>query len=264
MPNQGQIYFSLSLPPMKISVVSYLNSAPLVYGIQHSPDLADCSVSLDVPATGASKLASGEADIALVPVGAFSEPGQVQWVGNFCIGVEGPVRTVCLFSEVPLSKIKRIYLDPHSRTSVQLIRILAHNHWNLNPEFIPASVGFETSSIKGESAGVCIGDKVFGIEGRYPFCYDLAQEWILYSGLPFVFAAWAVTRPVDPEMIKTLDQAQARGIKAIPDIARDWSLKMNLPESDIRDYLTRNISYPFTKEKKEGMEKFFSLIRNQS
>jgi chorismate dehydratase len=249
---------------MKISVVSYLNSAPLVYGIQHSAELADCPLSLDVPAIGAAKLASGEADIALVPVGAFVKPGEGEWVGNYCIGVEGPVRTVCLFSEVPLNEIRRVYLDPHSRTSVELIRILAREHWKVNWDFIPASIGFEKNAIQGESAGVCIGDKVFTIEGRYPYRYDLAEEWIRFTGLPFVFAAWAAKKSIDPEFLKMLDQAQLRGITAIPDVARDWSLKINLPESDIRDYLTLNISYPFSKEKKEGMARFFSLIRSRS
>ncbi|MCX6226021.1 MAG: menaquinone biosynthesis protein [Bacteroidia bacterium] len=249
---------------MKISVVSYLNSAPLVYGIQHSAALKDCSLSLDVPSVGAAKLVSGEADIALVPVGAFIDPGQVEWFGNYCIGVEGPVRTVCLFSEVPLNEIRKVYLDPHSRTSVQLIRILAREHWKYDWEFIPAAEGFEYNAINGNNAGVCIGDKVFGIEGRYPYRYDLAEEWIRFSGLPFVFAAWAVKRPVDSGFIDQLDLAQMAGIKAIPDVARDWSLKINLPESEIREYLTRNISYPFTKEKKEGMERFFSFIRSQS
>jgi chorismate dehydratase len=249
---------------MKISAVSYLNSAPLVHGILHSTELADCSLSLDVPAVGAGKLASGEVDIALVPVGAFPIPGMVEWVGNFCIGVIGPVRTVCLFSDVPLNSIRKVCLDPHSRTSVQLIRILARDYWKLDWEFIPASEGFELNSIKGEVAGVCIGDKVFGVEGHYPYRYDLAEEWIRFSGLPFVFAAWAVKAPVDPDFLKILDNAQQEGIKAIPDIARDWSMKMNLPESEIRDYLTRNISYQLTQEKKAGMAKFYSLIQNQS
>lgn len=249
---------------MNISVVSYLNSAPLVYGIVHSTQLSDCSVSLDVPSVGAAKLVSGEADIALVPVGAFPEFGEVEWSGRYCIGVEGPVRTVCLFSEVPLNRIRKVWLDPHSRTSVQLIRILASLHWKLDWEFIPAAEGFEHHAIHGEYAGVCIGDKVFGIEGKYPFRFDLAQEWIRFSGLPLVFAAWAVRKPVNQDMIRKLDEAQESGIKAIPDIARDWSSKINLPESEIRQYLTRNISYDFTKEKKEGMDRFLSLIRNRS
>ncbi len=249
---------------MKISIVSYLNSAPLVYGIQHSPELKDFSIILDVPARGAAKLASGEADIALVPVGAFSLPGQVEWVGDYCIGVVGPVRTVCLFSEVPLNRIRRVWLDPHSRTSVQLVRILAREYWKLDWEYLPATEGFEYQAIKGEDAGVCIGDKVFGIEGRYACRYDLAEEWIRFTGLPFVFAAWAVKQPIASDVIAKLNQAQMEGIKAIPDIARDWSLKTNLPESEIRDYLTCNISYSFTQEKKAGMDRFLSLIQNQS
>ena len=249
---------------MKISIVSYLNSVPLVYGIQHSEALKNFPLTLDIPAIGAAKLDSGESDIALVPVGAFTEPGQVEWVGNYCIGVDGPVRTVCLFSEVPLGKIRKVCLDPHSRTSVQLIRILAREHWRTEWEFVPAIDGFEYTEIKGNCAGVCIGDKVFGIENRYPYKYDLAREWISFSGLPFVFAAWAVKNPVSPDIITLLDQAQQMGIKAIPDIARDWSLKIGLPEFEIRDYLTHNISYQFTKEKKAGMEKFLALIQNQS
>ncbi len=249
---------------MKISVVSYLNSAPLVYGIQHSDMLKDIRVTLEVPALGAAKLASGEADIALVPVGAFTKPGEVQWVGKHCIGVEGTVRTVCLFSEVSLGKIRKVCLDPHSRTSVQLIRILAKKYWKVNWDFIPAVEGFEKNAIKGDCAGVCIGDKVFGIENRYPYRFDLAEEWIRFTGLPFVFAAWAVKSKIDEAFIQLLDTAQEQGIKAIPDIARDWSLRIGLPESDIRDYLTRNISYDFTEEKKKGMAKFISFIQNQS
>jgi chorismate dehydratase len=249
---------------MKISVVSYLNSAPLVHGIQHSAELSGCTVMLDVPAAGAAKLAAGEADIALVPVGAFPKSGEVDWVGKYCIGVEGPVRTVSLFSMVPFNRIRKIWLDSHSRTSVHLIRILAAMHWKMNWEYLPAPEGFEKTLIQGDTAGVCIGDKVFGIEGRYPYRYDLADEWIKLTGLPFVFAAWAITKPVDPEWIRRIDRAQEAGIKAIPDIARDWSVKIGLPEHEIRDYLTRNISYEFNSGKKLGMERFLSLIQNRS
>ncbi|MFA6125993.1 MAG: menaquinone biosynthesis protein [Bacteroidales bacterium] len=249
---------------MKISVVSYLNSVPLVYGIQHSDLLRGHSLSLDIPALGAAKLASGETDIALVPVGAFANHQAVEWIGNYCIGVEGPVRTVCLFSEVPLNQIRKVLLDSHSRTSVQLIRILARDYWKLDWQFLPAAEGFEQDSIQGDTAGVCIGDKVFGIEARYPYRYDLAGEWINFTGLPFVFAAWASKIPVDPDWVRRFDAAQLEGIKAIPDIARDWSVKMNLPEVQIRDYLTCNISYRFTAEKKRGLERFYSLIQNRS
>ena len=249
---------------MRISIVSYLNSAPLVHGIRHSEALKGNPVKLEVPSAGARALINGEADIALVPVGAFTEPGTVRWVGSYCIGVEGPVRTVRLFSEVPPDQITRVLLDPHSRTSVQLVRLLARLHWKTAWQFIGAENGFEERDIRGTTAGICIGDKVFGIESRYPYSLDLAAEWMEFTGLPFVFAAWAVRSDIDPGFVRQLDLAQEEGIKAIPGVARDWSDKIGLPEPEIRDYLTRNISYPFTPEKKAGMEKFLSLIRNRS
>lgn len=249
---------------MKISVVSYLNSAPLVHGIMTSKALESWTVSLDVPSAGARRLADGEVDLALVPVGAFPEIGRVNWVGRYCIGVEGPVRTVCLFSMVPIQEIREVWLDPHSRTSVQLIKILAEQFWKTEWSYHPAEDGFEKHAIKGHSAGVCIGDKVFEIENRYPYRYDLAEQWIAFTGLPFVFAAWASIDLPDPRLIEQLDVAQESGLKAIPGIARDWSSKVHLPELDIRDYLSRNISYGFTSEKKAGMERFLSIIRSRS
>lgn len=248
---------------MIISVVSYLNSAPLVHGILHSGYLDDCQVSIEIPSVGAAKLASGEADLALVPVGAFADPGSVDWIGQYCIGVEGPVRSVCLFSEVPVERIRKVWLDPHSRTSVRLIRILAARHWKVQWEFLPASEGFESRDIEGEKAGVCIGDKVFDIENRYSYRYDLAEEWIRMTGLPFVFAAWATRKAVPPEMVERLDRAQEYGIKTLLTQTRNWSSKWNLPETLIRDYLTRNISYPFTSRKKEGMALFHGYINKK-
>jgi len=165
---------------------------------------------------------------------------------------------------VPLEKIKRVWLDSHSQTSIRLIRILAQRYWNLKWQYVPAKEGFENVVIKGADAGVCIGDKVFTVEHRYTFKYDLAEEWIRFTGLPFVFAAWASKKQVDSDLISRLDAAQLAGIKAIPGIARDWSQKVNLSESEIRDYLNHNISYPFTREKKEGMELFHSFIRDLS
>jgi chorismate dehydratase len=248
---------------MLISVVSYLNSAPLVHGILHSGLMDDCLVSLDIPAAGAKKLALGEVDLALVPIGAFPAPGMVEWIGNYCIGVEGPVRTVCLFSEVPINQIKKVWLDPHSRTSVQLIQILARHHWKVTWQFHSAKDGFERRSIRGVEAGVCIGDKVFEIEGKYKYTYDLAEEWIRMTSLPFVFAAWASTKPIKEEVIQRLDLAQKFGIEAIPEIARDYSQKTGLAESDLIDYLSRNISYPFTPGKRIGMNRFLDYLNKK-
>jgi len=247
--------------PVRISVVSYLNSAPLVHGILHSGLLSDCAVTLDIPSEGARKLAAGEADIALVPVGAFAGQDSVHWIGDYCIGVEGPVRSVCLFSEVPLGEIEKVWLDPHSRTSVRLIRLLAENHWHSNWEYLPAGEGFEKDRICGREAGLCIGDKVFGVENRYPYKYDLAENWIQMTGLPFVFAGWASLGDVSDEWVDKLNRAQQMGINSLIEILPVLENQYRLPAGLIQDYLTRNISYPLTESKKRGKDLFVSMLK---
>lgn len=248
---------------MRISVVSYLNSAPLVYGIRNSGYLDDCTVTLEVPAIGAAKLAEDRADVVLVPVGAFPVPGSVQWVGNYCIGVEGPVRTVCLFSDVPIERIKTVWLDNQSITSVRLIQVLASHHWKADWKFRIASDGFESRDIRDDQAGVCIGDKVFAIEKRYAFKFDLAEEWIRFTGLPFVFAAWATKKPVGKEFLDRFDSAMEFGVSALPSVAREYAPASILSEEEILEYLTLNISYPFTRRKKEGMNLFHSFLNKK-
>ena len=248
---------------MRISVVSYLNSAPLVYGILHSGYLDECTVTLDVPAVGADKLARGETDLALVPVGAFPGKNSVSWVGDYCIGVEGPVRTVCLFSEVPVEKIRTVWLDNQSRTSVRLIQILARHYWKINWSYRPATDGFETRDIHGDQAAVCIGDKVFAVENRYAFRYDLAECWIRLTGLPFVFAAFAARIQPAGELLDRLNRALEAGISAMPDIAGDYVAATGLNREEILDYWTRNISYPLTDRKREGMELFHAYVNKK-
>jgi chorismate dehydratase len=245
---------------MNISVVSYLNSAPLVYGVTHSGLFDHSDILPDVPARGAARLSAGEADLALVPVGAFPRHGEVEWISDYCIGVEGPVRTVCLFSDCPPDEIRRVWLDSHSRTSVELIRILARESWHRDWEFLPGSEGFEDWVISGQDAAVCIGDKVFKVEKKHPYKLDLAEEWKRFTGLPFVFAAWATKKHSDPELIERLNEAQKFGITAIPQIAREWSKNLYLPEAEVLGYLMNNISYNFTPEKHQGLNLFHSYL----
>ncbi|MEO6037657.1 MAG: MqnA/MqnD/SBP family protein, partial [Saprospiraceae bacterium] len=128
---------------LRISAVSYLNTKPFIYGLYRS-DLGDIlDLSLDIPALCAQKLLTGEADLALAPVAIIPELPEAYIVSDYCIGAVGKVKTVCLFSNTPLSEIKQIYLDFHSRTSVALVRILCAQYWHIQPEFVPAEPGFE-------------------------------------------------------------------------------------------------------------------------
>jgi chorismate dehydratase len=145
---------------IRISAVSYLNSLPFVYGLTHSSLINECDISLDIPSVCAEKLINGTVDIGLIPVAAIPQVPNATIISDYCIGANGEVKTVCLFSEVPLNEIKTILLDYQSRTSVLLVKILAKEFWKINPEFINAEAGFE-QKIKGTTAGVVIGDRTF-------------------------------------------------------------------------------------------------------
>ncbi|HNF48735.1 MAG TPA: hypothetical protein PLF48_05095, partial [Chitinophagales bacterium] len=108
----------------KLSAVSYLNTKPFLYGLEHAAIADETEISLDPPAVTAEKLIHNEVDIALIPVAVLPLLKQPKIISPFCIGSNGKVATVCLFSDVPLEEIETILLDYQSRTSVQLVQIL--------------------------------------------------------------------------------------------------------------------------------------------
>ena len=141
----------------KVSIVNYLNSAPFVYGLTMDHSLS-VDVVLDHPSESAAKLIRGEVDIALAPVAVLPKLSDSHILTDYCIGTEGEVKTVKIFSEVPINEISKLYLDYQSRTSVQLARILCEHYWKIRPVLIPASPGFQ-KEINGQTAGLVIGDR---------------------------------------------------------------------------------------------------------
>ena len=244
----------------KIVLVSYHNSLPFLYGLQHSDYIADhCEIITQYPSAGARMLINGECNIALVPVGIIPQLKISYIVSKFCIGAEGPVKSVILASQVPLEMISRIYLDYQSATSVRLVKILARHHWNINPEFIPAEPGYE-KEIKGATAGVIIGDRCFEYV-NFKYRYDLAEEWINFTGHPFVFAAWLSLKPVNTELKKQLNDALEYGISNIDNVIQEYKHKFAFnPNFDAREYYTKNISYYLNDGKSKGMSAFIKYI----
>ena len=243
---------------LNISAVSYLNTFPFVYGIRKSGFLKDYFLDLQVPSLCARKLISGASDIALVPVGALPEIGEVTYLTDYCIGATGPVKTVLLLSRVPMNKISTIYLDFDSRTSVELVKVLAKNHWKINPEWVGLEEGASNKGGQFESM-VAIGDKTFYLSKNYPYIYDLAEEWVNFSGLPFVFALWVTKKNLAHAEVSLFNQALTFGMdhkKACIEYFKD-SLP---PFDDCLGYLENNISYSLDAKKKRGLEKFLSLI----
>lgn len=245
---------------MRLSAVSYLNTKPFIYGLFRSDLAGLIDLSLDIPSVCAQKLLSGEVDIALTPVAIIPELPEAYLVSDFCIGSTGTVKTVCLFSERPLSEIKKIYLDFHSRTSVALTRILCAQYWNIQPEFVHASEGYE-SDIRNETAGLIIGDRAIGQEKRFPFVYDLGEAWTGWTGLPFVFAAWVSVKPLHPGMINRFNAALQIGLDHIPELTK---ILPTMPGFNLEKYFRENISYELDEPKWDALNRFLGLLAGEN
>ena len=245
---------------IKVTAVSYLNTKPLLYGILKNKIAEQIDLQLDIPSVCAEKLNSGEADLGLIPVAAIAELNHAEIVSDFCIGATGAVKTVCIFSESPIESIEEIYLDYHSRTSVELTKLLLKDYWKLSPKLLPAQPGFETQ-IKNKTAALIIGDRAIGLEKEYPYTYDLGEIWQKHTGLPFVFAAWVSTKPLPPLFIKQFNQAMQQGVSEIPQFM--FLLPSPPDDFDLEAYFTDNISYELDEAKKEGLALFLKLIKKE-
>ena len=243
----------------RVSIVSYLNSKPFLYGLRNSGITDQIEISIDIPSKVASKLRHGATDIGLIPVGALSDLGQFNIIGDHCIGAHGNVRTVVLASDVPLSDIDTILLDYESRTSVLLVRVLARFFWGREFTYRQTCIGYENKSIGGSTAGVVIGDRVFNVEKKYLYTIDLSEEWVKCAGLPFVFAVWVSNKNVSEQFQKDFNHALDYGIKNISEIVR--LERENYPDIDIQDYFFRNLNFMLDENKKAGMNKFIRLVK---
>lgn len=243
---------------LNISAVSYLNTYPFVYGIKKSGHLQDYHLYLEVPSMCAERLRSGEADISLVPAGALPDFRDYHIISDYCIGAVSKVITVLLLSHKPLEKIRKVFLDFDSRTSARLVQVLSSSFWKINPVFERLKPGQAEDSSEKEAI-LAIGDKTFGMRDQYQYSYDLADEWIKFTGLPFVFAVWVSTKPLPEPLLVQFNKALQFGIQDIEGVLDFYS--ENLPaNADCRKYLTENISYSFDKPKKEGLNLFLSYL----
>jgi chorismate dehydratase len=241
---------------VKVAAVSYLNTKPLLYGFRDHEVMKSTELTMDYPAKIARQLIEGEVDMALVPVAIIPRMKEYHLISDYCIGADGPVASVCLFSEVPLHDIKRIYLDYQSRTSVALLKVLVANHWKLDIEFVETTGGYE-HLIKGTDAGLVIGDRALEQRLISPFIYDLAEAWMHFTSLPFVFATWISNKPLPVEYIQQFNNANSIGLNNIPAVVAE----NKYPTYDLTLYYTKNISYPFTPAKRQGMQRFLGYLR---
>ncbi|RLD58080.1 MAG: hypothetical protein DRJ01_13045 [Bacteroidetes bacterium] len=167
-----------------------------------------------------------------------------------------------MVSNVPIKEINTIYLDYQSRTSVLLAQILAKKFWKINVEFFKTKHGFENKVLEQNSAAVIIGDRTFYINNKYKFKYDLAEEWIKHTNLPFVFACWISNKNLDKQFVNNFNKSLQFGLENIQSVINNF--KQNHKEFcdfNIDEYFHKNISYNLDKEKLKGMELFLDLAK---
>ncbi|GAA4307463.1 menaquinone biosynthesis protein [Compostibacter hankyongensis] len=246
---------------VKVAAVSYLNTKPLLYGFRDHPVSGHMQLSVDFPSRIAQQLIDGTVDLGLVPVAIIPFLPEHYIISDYCIGAEGPVASVCLFSDVPLEEIREVYLDYQSRTSVVLARLLLQDFWKITPALLPAEPGYE-EKIGGTTAGVVIGDRAFVQRKKRKYIYDLAEAWINHTGLPFVFAAWISNKALPAHFEQAFNEATGAGLqgprleKVIAENPTDLF--------SLHDYYTRHISFELSVQKRRGLAHFLESIKKLS
>jgi chorismate dehydratase len=242
---------------IKISAVSYTNTKPFIYGLQHTGIIQNIELSLDNPTDCAQKLIDGRVDIGLIPVAAILSLPYSEIVSDYCIGAEGAVNSVFIFSNCDIHEIKTLQLDPQSRSSNNLARVLLKNYWTVNDLNIVDAADYAQSS-EPHTAFVQIGDRTFGKKNQYKFVYDLAEEWQKFTGLPFVFAAWIANKPIPKEFMAQFNIALKYGLDHRPELLQELPARTDF---DLEDYLMHKLDFELTANKKEALNMFLTYVK---
>jgi chorismate dehydratase len=246
-------------PRARIGAVSYLNTKPLVYGLERGLGSERIELHHDVPAMLSDRMARGELDIALLPVIELARIPELEVVPGLAITTFGPSRSVLLLSRVPISSVTRVALDPESRTSNALTQVLFAEVWNTRPEFELGPLDLDRA-LERYDAVVRIGDKaLFEPAPAHVEVHDLGEVWTRASGLPFVFAAWS-GRPgvVDREIYRLLHASRREGVKVIDRIAEDFRWSGRHDPALVRGYLMEHIQYRLGAAELQAMRRFLT------
>ena len=274
------------LDRLRVSAIHFLNPAPLMWSFEHEPDRARFAqryaLSSDTPAECAAKLASGAADIGLVPVSALAFTPQLAVIPGCAIASKDRVRSIILVVRVPdaedwdpedLGSVGRVALDSSSRTSATYTRILFAHFWQIEPAFVEHAPDLE-AMLRVADAALLIGDPaLFALEdrgarehrtGERLLYLDLAHEWHKLTGTVWVSAVWAM-RPeavsasqVQPaQIVADFQHSRDEGLRHLDALADEWSTRIAIPRATIRTYLTENIWYVLDEACLAGLDLFY-------
>jgi chorismate dehydratase len=243
---------------VRIGAVTYLNSKPLIYGLDELAPEAE--LTLDLPSQLADQLAEGQLDVALIPAVEYFRAGCYSIIPNIAIASRGPVLSVTLFSRVPWSGIRRLALDVGSRTSAALAQILLRQRYSLRPELAPLSLNQSAEDVDADAV-LLIGDRAMrSCLPGFAHAYDLGQEWQEWTGLPFVYAFWAVRPGADLGSVPVaLAEAKRRGLAHAGLIAHREAAALGLDAGFCRRYLATIIHFDLGPREQAGLHHYYML-----
>jgi len=254
------------MPPLRISAISFLNTAPLMWDFENGDSAArlrqNFEISYTIPSHCAEQLKQGSADIGIIPVAAYTEIPDLVIVPDVAIAAKNKVRSILLVSKTPLEKIRSVATDDSSRTSAALVEIYLRKFVGTDAGFIRQKPNLK-EMLRWHDAALLIGDPALQARTDGYHVYDLAEEWRHWTGRSFVFAFWAVRKAAlqgrFPELniARVFQQSRDNGLKHIPEIASAWAPKLGLSAGLISNYLTENVDYSLDSENLEGLQLFF-------
>ena len=271
--------------PLRVSIVQYLNTAPLVRGFTHGPLRGKYQLSFTVPSQCAEDLRSGAADIAIIPAIEYQRIPNLMILPDMAVASKQSVRSLLLISQKPVGQVRNIALDRTSRSTQALVQILCERRWHIRPETFEAEPLLPTMLERADAALV-IGDpalrlaiaaaahakrgsagewsvpaSVAGVaNGNELFFFDIVEEWRAMSNLPAVLAVWAGRREViTPEVVQDFQDSLAFGLQHLDAIISESAAEMDLPIGDLRRYFTENIDYQLDEENLRGLTSYYSL-----
>jgi chorismate dehydratase len=238
---------------LRVASVSYLNSKPLIYGLETVPEI---DLALEVPSRLIDGLTSGQSDVALLPTIDYQRHPGLVIVPSGGIGCDGPTLTVRIFSKRPINQTKILACDPDSHTSIALARIIFAERYGIHPEFTP-----EFTDRSDHETRLLIGDKVVCEEPLgFDYQLDLGAAWKELTGMPFVFAVWAARAGVPlGNLPQLLEQSKRRGLAHVDDMVTRHAIPRGWPSDLARQYLTDYLKYDIAAPELRAIEHFHTL-----
>ena len=254
---------------LRISVVEYLNTAPLVWSFKHGPLAGKYDLSFTVPSQCAEDLRLGRVDIAIIPAIECQRIPGLEIIPDVAIASKRAVRSILLVSKVSIKQARRVALDSSSRSSTALVHLLCDGYWGIHPEFVDAKPDL-AAMLTDADAALVIGDPALRVQLRHEagqpvfagadkvFVYDIAEQWRQWTGRPAVLALWAARSGcATPQVVADFLAARNYGLKRIREISVNTAIQLDLPAASLAAYLRHNIDFTLDAANLAGLKLFF-------